>query len=456
MNHHIFNGDSLEVLQSFPENSFDSIVTDPPAGIGLLGFDWDKDKGGRDQWIRWLSSIMKECYRTLKPGAHGFVWGLPRTSHWTAMALEDSGFLVKDVVVHIFGSGFPKNVAIDKALDRAKYVDTDLIYKVTGWIRTRRDELGITNREIDEITGVKGGASHWTAGPDHRQPHIPTKERWEKLEPIFGPPPEWMAPLIRPSHELGENWKDRQVIGTYTRDAGGLHGAVFKSQDRTISEPAHEESLKWRGWGTALKPASEHWILIQKPISEHNIAANVRKHSTGAINIDGIRTPIKGEKIPSTSNLKFNSDDSAMWDFTKRSEDSTYSQHPKGRFPTNVVLGKDGQISKLLNQQSGRKSSDVSTYFFNVEMDSSFFYCKKPSPAERGIGNNHPTVKPINLMRHLVRTVTPSSGVVLDPFMGSGSTGLAAVLEGFQFLGIEKSEEYFQIANQRLKGIENV
>jgi site-specific DNA-methyltransferase (adenine-specific) len=145
-----------------------------------------------------------------------------------------------------------------------------------------------------------------------------------------------------------------------------------------------------------------------------------------------------------------------MWDFTKRSEDSMYSQHPKGRFPTNVVLSKDEQISKMLNYQSGRKSSDVSTYFFNVEMDSPFLYCKKPSSVERGIGNNHPTVKPINLMRYLVRTVTPPSGVVLDPFMGSGSTGLAAILEGFQFLGIEKSEEYFQIANQRMKGIENV
>lgn len=456
MNHQIFNGDSLEVLRTFPENSFDSIVTDPPAGIGLLGFEWDKDKGGRDQWIQWLSSIMKECYRTLKPGAHGFVWALPRTSHWTAMALEDSGFLVKDVVVHIFGSGFPKNVAIDKALDRAKYADTDLIYKVTGWIRARRNELGITNREIDEITGVKGGASHWTAGPDHKQPHIPTKERWEKLEPLFGAPPEWMAELIRPSHELGENWKTREVVGTYTRDAGGFPGVTFKSQDRTISEPTDKESLKWRGWGTSLKPASEHWILIQKPISEHNIAANVKKHSTGAINIDGVRTPVKGEKIPSTTNLKFNGGDSAMWDFTKRSEESTYSQHPKGRFPTNVVLSKDDQISKLLNHQSGRKCSDVSTYFFNVEPDSTFFYCKKPSSSERGIGNNHPTVKPINLMRYLARAVTPPSGVVLDPFMGSGSTGLAAVLEGFRFFGIEKSEEYFQIANQRLKGIENV
>lgn len=456
MKYRIFNGDSSEVLRTFPENTFDSLVTDPPAGIGLLGLEWDKDKGGRDQWIHWLSGIMQECHRVLKPGAHGFVWALPRTSHWTAMALEDAGFIVKDVVVHLFGSGFPKSVAIDKALDRAKYVDTDLIYKVTGWIRGRRDELGITNREIDEITGVKGGASHWTAGPEHRQPHIPTKERWEKLEPFFGPPPEWMVSLIRPAHEQGESWKDREVMGAYTRDAGGFHGVVFKSQDRTISEPVNEESKKWRGWGTALKPASEHWILIQKPVSEHNIAANIKKHSTGAINVDGARTPVKGEKIPSASNLNFKGGDSALWDFSKRSENSSYSQHPKGRFPTNVVLTTDAGLAKDLNAQSGRKSVDVSTYFFNVEPEPPYFYCKKPDASERGGNNSHPTVKPINLMRHLARMITPEGGVLLDPFMGSGSTGVAALREGFRFSGIEMAEEYYQIANQRLKGVEDV
>lgn len=458
MKYHIFNGDSREVLSAFPENNFDTLVTDPPAGIGLLGLEWDKDKGGRDQWINWLSAIMQECYRVLKPGAHGFVWALPRTSHWTAMALEDAGFLVKDVVVHLFGSGFPKNVAIDKALDRAKYVDTDLIYKVAGWIRSRRDELGITNREIDKITGVKGGASHWTARPAHGQPHIPTKERWEKLEPFFGPPPEWMLPLIRPAHDPGENWHNRDVVGTYTRDAGGFHGVAFKSQERAVSEPTHEESKKWRGWGTALKPASEHWILIQKPISEHNIAANVKKHSTGAINIDASRSPVKGEKIPSTSNLNFNGGDSSLWDFTKRSDSSTYSQHPKGRFPTNVTLskGQSDALEKLLNEQSCRKSIDVSTYFFNVEPEAPFIYCKKPTSAERGPGNHHPTVKPVNLMRYLTRMITPPEGVVLDPFMGSGSTGVAALREGFRFLGIEMNDEYYQIANQRLKGVEDV
>lgn len=465
MKYETFLGDSLEVLKAFPENSFDSLVTDPPAGIGLMGLEWDKDKGGRDEWIKWLTAIMKECHRVLKPGAHGFVWAIPRTSHWTGTALEDAGFQVKDVVTHIFGSGFPKSVAIDKAMDRAKHADTDLVYKVTSWIRQRRDELGLTNREIDEITGVKGGASHWTAGPTHGQPHIPTKERWEKLEPFFGPPPEWMAALIRPSHDLGENWKSREIVGAYARDAGGLRGVTFKSQDRVVSEPTHEGSKRWRGWGTALKPASEHWLLTQKPVSEHNIAANVNKYGTGGLNIDGSRVPVRGEKIPSTSNLNFRDGD-CLWDFSKRSERSVYRQHPKGRFPSNIILTPSGDETcpaKIMNKQSGRRDVEVSTYFHNVqghierdvEDETSFVYCKKSDTDERGLGNHHPTVKPLNLMRYLIRMSTPLEGVVLDPFMGSGSTGVAALLEGFQFLGIEQSEEYFQIASRRLKGVKD-
>ena len=243
MNFQTYLGDSLEVLKTIPSNSVDSLVTDPPAGIGLMGLEWDKNKGGRDQWINWLSKIMIECHRVLKPGAHGVVWALPRTSHWTSMSLEESGFLIKDIIVHIFGNGFPKNIFIDKTLKNVKYTDTDQIYKVTDWIRKRRDELGLTNREIDNLAGIRGGASHWTAGPNCSQPHIPTPERWEKLEAVLGPAPDWVKELI------------------YSEEKENL-GA---------SQP---KSIQWKGWGTALKPANEHWILIQKPISEHNIASN--------------------------------------------------------------------------------------------------------------------------------------------------------------------------------------
>ena len=429
MNYQIFLGDSLEVLKSLPSNSVDSLVTDPPAGIGLFGLAWDHNKGGRDQWISWLSSILKECNRVLKPGAHGFVWALPRTSHWTGMAIDSAGFQVKDIVTHVFGSGFPKSVAIHKAIDQVKYTDTDLVYRVTTWIRSRRDELSLTNKDLDTVAGIRGGACHWTVLPPNGQPHIPTQERWEKLETILGPAPDWMMAVIRPSRQLGNPDSEMTVIA--------------------------DGSNNWKGWGTALKPASEHWILLQKPISEHNIVANIKKYGVGGLNIDSSRIPVR-EKIPSTSNLNFK-DKGFLWDNSKRSTDSIYQQHEKGRYPANLLLTRANNESCpaiIMNQQSDREA-DVAEYFKNFKLELPFIYSKKAGRRDRGPGNTHPTVKPLNLMRYFVSMVTPPNGTVLDPFMGSGSTGVASLFEKFQFIGIECNESYYQIADARLKGIQN-
>lgn len=116
-NSRIKHGDALKVLKTLPDNSVDSLVTDPPSGINFMNKSWDSNKGGRDKWIEWLADIMKEAHRVLKPGAHGFVWALPRTSHWTATALENSGFEIRDVVMHITGQGFPKSHNVNKALE---------------------------------------------------------------------------------------------------------------------------------------------------------------------------------------------------------------------------------------------------------------------------------------------------------------------------------------------------
>lgn len=424
MKYKIELGDALAILKNLDNNSCDSVVTDPPAGIGLNSLEWDEDKGGREEWISWLSGIMRECYRVLKPGAHGFVWALPRTSHWTATALEDSGFLVKDIITHIYGSGFPKNIAIDKAIAKAKHKDTSTLYQVTEWIRLRRDELGLTNREMDEAAGVKGGACHWTAKPPKGQPHIPTIERWQRLEPLLGPAPDWMKPLLRPAHEMG-------------------------------SSEAAAEAAQWVGWGTALKPSSEHWILIQKPISEHNLAANVRRWNAGGINIDGSRVPVR-ERIPSTTNLCFKGG-GFIWNGRERSETSIYTQHPKGRHPANLIVTRTNDEncpSKKMREQSDL-DTDVAEYFKNFKPETPFFYAKKAGKIERGEANTHPTVKPLRLMRYLARMVTPPGGWVLDPFMGSGTTGVAALFEGFSFIGIEANDEYFRIAHKRLKGVKN-
>ena len=123
----LYEGDCLAELKRLPDNSIDSVVTDPPAGIGFMGKHWDKDKGGRDKWIDWLAEVMAECKRVVKPGAHIFVWALPRTSHWTATAVENAGFEVRDIVTHLFGSGFPKSHNISKAIDRAAGAEREVV-----------------------------------------------------------------------------------------------------------------------------------------------------------------------------------------------------------------------------------------------------------------------------------------------------------------------------------------
>ena len=358
----------------------------------------------------------------LKPGAHGLVWALPRTSHWTATAIEDAGFNVKDVVVHIFGNGFPKSTAIDKALSRAKHADTDLVLRVTAWIRARRDELGLTNKILNQVAGAHG-ASHWTALPGG-QPNIPTKERWDRLETLLGPAPDWMGPLILPAHDSGER-----------------------------KNP--EENEDWIGWGTALKPASEHWILIQKPLTQHNIAANVSKYGVGGINIDACRIQVKN-RIPSTSNLKFKGDGS-LWDNSERSKISIYNQHPLGRHPANLIITKSNDENcpaKVLDGQSDRGAT-VSQFFKNFRPEFPYAYSQKPNRRERGEGNNHPTVKPLRLMRYFCKMLTPPGGIVLDPFMGSGTTGVAALVENFQFIGVEKDPNHYKTALGRLNGVKN-
>lgn len=472
----LINGDCLVELKKLKSNTLDSLVTDPPAGISFMGKNWDSDKGGRNEWINWMESVMRECFRVLKPGAHGLVWAIPRTSHWTAMALEYAGFEIRDVITHLFGSGFPKSLDISKAIDKAAGAER-------------------------ENTGV-----------------------------------------LMPGHSEGRN-------RTYGKN-GEIYGDV-KEAKAYVTLPASAESKLWQGFGTALKPASEHWILVRKPLSEKTVAANVLKHGTGGINIDASRigTTDKvsgGAKMASSGNTT-----NAFQDY----EPGPHKINTQGRFPANLVLshnddcvevgtkkvkGDSGSVVKSgltktearswknssigginrtryssedgtetvsdfsctpgcavaeLDRQSGVSGGDKRTkkkHVGNVGNGhthgnmgpaiegspcyqdsggaSRFFYCAKASKSEKNAGcegladlgegldpnapaldkNHHPTVKPLKLMSYLITMITPPKGVVLDPFMGSGSTGVAAVTNGFKFVGIEKEKEYLAIAKKRI------
>jgi site-specific DNA-methyltransferase (adenine-specific) len=450
-------GDCIEILKTLPDNSVDSIVTDPPYGIGFMNKEWDSPqkhkeliereikrsqerfeegkspaKGGfskgvqpglpiggakEGRWFQeWCEQWAVECFRVLKPGGHLLSFSSPRTYHRMATAFEDSGFQIRDQIMWVFGSGFPKSHNIGKAID-----------KIQG---NEREVVGQVERK--DFTNYDGSMMD----VDNRGKHI------------------------------------------------------------SIEIPITKGQSDYEGWGTALKPAHEPICMARKPLTEKSIAENVLKWGTGGINIDDCR--IEFEDTPNAAtNPKFRKENNykmpepgqesnGVVKFTSSKNEYDSS----GRFPANIMF--DEEAGDLLDQQSDKASR--------------FFYCPKVSKKERNMGmdvqvgvfhqrprredgtiiykethpdewkeamdklprkdktskaaaeeklqgekgNVHPTVKPIKLMEYLIKLVTPKGGVVLEPFMGSGSTGIAAKNLGFSFIGIEKEQEYFDIAQKRI------
>lgn len=222
-------------------------------------------------------------------------------------------------------------------------------------------------------------------------------------------------------------------VGFMTADGVGGYN-VTKNQLIRKGEST-PEAKQWSGWGSALKPANEPICLARKPISESTIANNVLKHGTGGLNIDGSRIDSNGEKIEVG---RQNRESKSTFQASEVTGEATKFSD-KGRFPANVIFDEDA--AKVLDGQVG---SDVSR----------FFYIPKVSSKERG-NSTHPTMKPIKLMEYLIKLITPPNGIVLDPFMGSGTTGVAAKRLGFGFVGVELSPEYFEIAKQRIEGVKD-
>lgn len=546
----IIHGDALVELRKLPTHSVDSIVTDPPCGIAFMGKEWDNFSGKgktynsqeekdasynkygkgalpygfsgsnaqptkqeRENFIKFIQDIFTEALRVIKPGGHAFVWALPRTSHWTATALENAGFQIKDIVTHIQGQGFPKSHDISKAIDNMKGAE--------------REVVGRSNRHV-------GGPS------------------------------------------------DKFAQDTWTRENAATMGMY-------VTAPATPEAQQWSGFGTALKPCSEHWILCRAPLAEKSIAANVLRYGVGAINIDISRVGIA-------------EDDNTSWrtgDYTTKAayfgnqNNTPYRKDkPSGRWPSNVLLshslfcqykgvkrvkgnapqgkpsiGKeiprtgiggnaytpkhfiegchadadgmgtvpDWQCAEgcpiaEMDRQSGNRQSSYQTSpknraggvkfngntYNNAEIYNSskdtfggykdeggasryfqqfppdvppFYYCSKPSRAEKNRGceglpekqgfdkntskriahinhatgettyndytpsassNNHPTVKSTRLIKYLCSMITPPNGVCLDFFAGSGTTGVACIEAGFDYILIEQSVEYVDIINARI------
>lgn len=403
----LYLGDARDVLPTLPDASVDAVVTDPPAGIAMMGAAWDSDKGGRDAWIAWLASILSECRRVMKPGAHALVWALPRTSHWTGMAIEDAGLECRDVVQHLFGSGFPKSLDVGKAMDKAAGAEREVV----------GPKLSPNGKTYASLHGPRSG-----------------------------------------------------------RTGGGIMGEACEVPTRNefLTAPATDAARLWSGWGTALKPGAEFWWLARKPLIG-TVAANVTRHGTGGLNIDACR--IEMDDVTARSQNR-----GPVWSGEFQGGRRENGGNAAGRWPPNVVLSHadcngecvEGCPVRMLDEQVGElgKSSGTQVGSFKGWTKTTgdrvkeigygdtggasrfyprFRYVPKAPKRDRGADNRHPTVKNTDLMAWLCRLVTPPGGTVLDPFAGSGSTGVAARDEGFAFVGIEREPEYFATAAERLR-----
>jgi site-specific DNA-methyltransferase (adenine-specific) len=352
----------------------------------------------------WCETWAREALRVLKPGGHLLAFGGTRTYHRLTCGIEDAGFEIRDsiawngaplptVLQWVYGSGFPKSLDVSKAIDKA------------------------------------AGA-------------------------------------------------EREVVGATARGAQtestGRYGAW--GEGITPTAPATDAAREWQGWGTALKPGWEPCVVARKPLAG-TVAENVQQHGTGALNIDGCRIGFASdaderEAKDKNAHAQFGSGKVVGYHgWQSRAGGGDYN--PPGRWPANVVL--DEQAAAMLDAQSGKRgggfgvrgassriygggngftdATGEAVGYGDTGGASRFFYTAKASRSDRstnGANNTHPTVKPTDLMRWLVRLVTPPGGVVLDPFAGSGSTLVAARAEGVRCIGIEREDEYAEIIAQRL------
>jgi DNA modification methylase len=333
--------------------------------------------------------VWAECLRVLKPGGHLLAFAGTRTQHRMAVRIEDAGFEIRDMIAWVYGSGFPKSLDVSKAIDKAAGAE----------------------REVVGVSSVTGARHSRTMDDGNKG----NRRTYQNEEPVIN----------------------------------------------TITAPATDAARQWQGWGTALKPALEPITVARKPLAG-TVAENVQQHGTGALNVDGCRVGTDDDCARKPSLVR---DTAAGFG---KGNSMGGKGHDAGRWPANLIHDGSEEVTELLSDSAR------------------FFYCAKASKRDRDEGlegfgekpsymvengsktsglngeryerttthqNNHPTVKPTDLMRYLCRLITPPNGTILDPFTGSGSTGKAAMLEGFQFIGIEREAEYVEIAKARIEAV---
>lgn len=443
----IIHGDCLEVLRSLPEHSVDAIVSDPPAGINFMNMAFDSDRGGRDTWIAWLADIMQEARRVIRPGGHAFIWALPRTSHWTALALEDAGWEIREKTYHIFASGFPKSHSISKAIDKMRGAEREVIGAGQYASRRPRPYIGGNAYEISK---------HVRPSPLETAPATPEAAQWDGWGTATKPAvEEWIlarAPLSEKN--IAENVLKHGTGGLNIDDTRVGTAADMNPRD---FDDTRRTSPKFSGILNGGKPGEY-------------------RTRTGTV---------PNGRFPSNfllSHSLFCTEEQCIEDCPVMALDRQSGVSKDRLHLRHNAAGKQGYgIDNRPFTTSGYGDQGGASRYFQT-----FYYCPKPSKRERNAGceelpekyndfqritsglnqdrpnregrkpmgpqsNHHPTVKPAQLMQYLCRLITPSGGTVLDPFAGSGTTGVACVHEGFNFIGIERESEYVDIALARIE-----
>jgi len=485
MEQNVICGNNIELLKSYPDNHFDAIVTDPPYGLGKepnaedMLREWLKSgymevKGGGFMGKEWDAFVpqpifWKEVFRVLKPGGYVLAFYGTRTYDWGVMAMRLAGFEVRDCVQWIYGSGFPKSHNISKAIDKMSKANNRLL-EFAELLKLKRLEKGLSLSEADGL--ITGGSTMYSFLEGRNvegclKVYAPNKSHYEKIVEVFG---------LKGWDDIIEN--NLEVIGDKDGSFGYQKNSERWNENTKITAATTPQAKQWEGWGSALKPAVEPIVVCRKPLEKGlSIAENVLKWGVGGINIDGCRVGeeiIKGQKAgQGFNNVKGFSVN------TKLGEEAAKeykSQDTQGRFPANIIL-------ECICDGDTHTNPDCPCYIMDRQSGgnaSRFFYQAKASKSERNRGlegfeernsqhdfgtklgvkrservhtpkqNFHPTVKPVKLMQYLVRLVTPPNGLVLDPFCGSGTTGIACRLEGFNFVGMEREEDYAKIAQARI------
>ena len=477
MSARVIQADCLAALRDMPDASVDAIVTDPPYGlsnttpaqvadtitrwvtgdreylpskVGFMGHEWDAFVPPVAVW--------DECLRVLKPGGHLLAFAGSRTHDLMTLGIRLAGFEIRDSVAWLYGSGFPKSLDVSKAIDQTGGVSAADQARV---LRAARERSGMSRDEVAEAVGcTPSSIRDWEEGR--------ARAKGRATEYIT-PSPAYRKKL---ADLLGYTEDERSVIGVAPA-TGAIWGNGTGRKEYAPS--ATDAARQWEGWGTALKPAFEPVTLARKPL-EGTVAANVQEHGTGALNIDACRiyatdddrALMEARSHPNGTKAGSSGGGIAM-QFDKP---HGFKSHPAGRWPANAVL--DESQAAELDRQSGnvktgatkphRRDPDSSPMFkvgkwmthsqpASEGGASRFFYVAKAPKSERPVvdGTAHPTVKPLALMKWLVRMVTPPGGTVLDPFAGSGTTLEAAMLEGFNVIGIEREPDYLPLIQARIE-----